>query len=338
MKRVLLPLCFTLGLLAQSPWRVEKSGTQVELRGLSVVNAKVAWASGMKGTVLHTVDGEHWKAMQVPGTEKLDFRDVEGIDANTAYVMSAGPGEASTIYKTTDGGTTWKLQVTNSDKEGFWDAMAFWDSTHGMVFGDPVKEHFQALVTSDGGATWIPIQGPGALPNEGGFAASGTCLSVWGSRDVWFATGGGKVSRVLHSGDRGKTWSAAEVPVPAAAPTKGLFSVAFLDAKHGVAVGGDYGKPGLGDLNGVRSEDGGRTWKPAQVLHGFMSVVVSVPGARQTFVAAGLGGSAYSIDRARTWTAMDSTPVNTVGFADPSTGWAVGPKGLLMKYVGRRLK
>jgi hypothetical protein len=26
--------------------------------------------------------------------------------------------------------------------------------------------------------------------------------------------------------------------------------------------------------------------------------------------------------------------MNTVGFASPSSGWAVGPMGLLMKYVG----
>lgn len=30
--------------------------------------------------------------------------------------------------------------------------------------------------------------------------------------------------------------------------------------------------------------------------------------------------------------------MNTVGFASPTTGWAVGPKGLLMKYYGPALK
>src|SRR4051794_32662400 len=40
---------------AQS-WHPEPSGTSAELRGLSVVDTKVAWASGTRGTVLRTVD------------------------------------------------------------------------------------------------------------------------------------------------------------------------------------------------------------------------------------------------------------------------------------------
>jgi len=34
---------------------------------------------------------------------------------------------------------------------------------------------------------------------------------------------------------------------------------------------------------------------------------------------------------------LDRTPVNTVGFAGAANGWAVGPKGLLMKYAGAAL-
>jgi hypothetical protein len=47
-----------------------------------------------------------------------------------------------------------------------------------------------------------------------------------------------------------------------------------------------------------------------------------------------LPGSGYSPDADRSWTALDRTPVNTVGFASPATAWAVGPKGLLMKVTG----
>jgi photosystem II stability/assembly factor-like uncharacterized protein len=68
-----------------------------------------------------------------------------------------------------------------------------------------------------------------------------------------------------------------------------------------------------------------------------MSVVVPVPGAPRVYVAAGLAGSGVSVDAGRSWTVLDRTPMNTVGFASPSTGWAVGPKGLLMKYSGPAL-
>ena len=322
------------------PWRVEASGTAAELRGLSVVSETVAWASGAKGTVLRTIDGAHWQAMQVPDADKLDFRDIHAIDARSAIVMSAGPGAASRIYRTDDGGATWRLMTTNQFAEGFWDAIAFWDANNGILFGDPVKGRFQTYVTSNGGATWRQMEGKGldALANEGAFAASGTCLSVAGANDAWIVTGGASASRVFHSSDRGASWQAASLPIPAGAAARGAFSVGFANPRLGLAAGGDYKEPALAAVNGARSEDGGATWVPVSILPtGYMSVVMPVKGAPMSFVAAGLAGSGYTLDAGRSWTALDRTPMNTVAFASPATGWAIGPKGLLMKYVGPAL-
>jgi photosystem II stability/assembly factor-like uncharacterized protein len=322
----------------QSAWQQQASGTDVELRGLAVVSPTVAWASGAKGTVLRTTDGRTWQVLPVPGAAALDFRDIAAFDANTAVAMSAGPGEASRIYRTSDGGATWQLAVTNPDPQGFWDAIAFWDAQRGVLFGDPVQGRFQVRVTGDGGATWQPVvdeEGLLALPSEGAFAASGTCLTVAGSTDAWFATGGAQNPRVFHSKDGGRTWASASVPVAAGAPARGLFSVGFRDGRVGLATGGDYKDVKLAGANGARTEDGGASWTPVQVLPaGYMSVVVPVPGAPDAFVAAGLAGSGVSVDAGRTWKALDTAPVNTVGFASPSVGWAVGPKGLVLKYAG----
>ena len=318
-------------------WRPVPSGTTAELRGLSVVSDKVAWASGAKGTVLRTVDGASWQAMQVPDADKIDFRDIHAIDAKTAIVMGAGPGAASRIYRTLDGGGTWKLMATNQVAEGFWDAMAFWDKDNGILFGDPVKGSFQVYTTSDGGASWHEAAAKGleAMPNEGAFAASGTCLTVAGTNDAWIATGGSATSRVFHSADRGKTWRPSSTPIPAGAAARGVFSVAFLNAKEGFAAGGDYKEARMAGINGAVTADGGATWTPVQVAPaGYMSVVVPVPGAPRALVAGGLAGSGYSLDAGKSWTELDRTPLNTVGFASPSSGWAVGPKGLVMKYNG----
>jgi len=322
-------------------WRPVASGTTAELRGLSVVSDKVAWASGAKGTVLRTVDGATWQAVQVPDADKIDFRDIHAIDAKTAIVMGAGPGAASRIYRTDDGGSTWKLMTTNQVAEGFWDAMAFWDKDNGILFGDPVKGSFQVYVTKDGGASWVDVATKGleAMPNEGAFAASGTCLTVAGANDAWIATGGSATSRVFHSLDRGKTWRAASTPIPAGAPARGAFSVAFLNAKEGFAAGGDYKETRMAGINGAVTADGGASWTPVSIQPaGYMSVVVPVPGAPRALVAGGLAGSGYSLDGGKSWTLLDSTPLNTVGFASPSSGWAVGPKGLVMKYNGPALQ
>jgi photosystem II stability/assembly factor-like uncharacterized protein len=332
-------------LLAANPaaaqsWQAQSSGTSAELRGLSVVSDTVAWASGTKGTVLRTIDGAHWQAMQVPDADKIDLRDIHAFDADSAIAMGAGPGAASRLYRTVDGGAHWTAVATNAHADGFWDAMAFWDKDNGILFGDPVAGRFQVYVTADGGATWRQVEARGldALPAEGAFAASGTCLVVAGTGDAWIGTGGAADSRVFHSTDRGRSWRAAATPIPAGAAAKGVFSVAFPNPREGIAVGGDYKEKLLGGVNGAVTADGGATWSAAPVQPpGYMSVVVPVPGAARTYVAAGLAGSGVTRDRGKHWTVLDRTPVNTVGFAGPSKGWAVGPKGLLMKYTGNAL-
>src|SRR5690349_10281566 len=71
----------------------------VRLRGISAASDDVVWASGAKGTIVRTTDsGRTWARLSIPDTEALDFRDIDAIDARTAYALSIGPGEASRIY------------------------------------------------------------------------------------------------------------------------------------------------------------------------------------------------------------------------------------------------
>jgi len=336
----------SMSAFAQDAWKKIDAGITVELRGLSVVNRHVAWASGAKGTVIRTVDGENWQnvsiSLKLPEASQLDFRDIQGIDKFTAIAMSAGPGKASTIYKTIDGGATWELMIVNGEASGFWDAIDFWDAKNGVIFGDPIAGQFQVLITNDGGKNWknaaADLTQLTALPNEGAFAASGTCVSVTGKNDVWFATGGADKTRVFHSADRGQNWIFSETAVAAGAPPKGLFSVAFNHEGLGFAVGGDYQKAKGDGLNAVMSRDKGKTWIAAPALPlGFLSVVVTVPGQAKTFVVGGLAGSGVTRNGGQSWEVLSDTPLNAVGFADALHGWAVGPKGLVMKYAGKRL-
>ncbi len=206
------------------------------------MNARIVWASGSGGTYLRTLDGgTHWNAAKVPGAADLDFRAVRAFDDKTAYLLSIGTRrEIAQSTKPADGGERWQLLYTNPDPKGFWDALAFWDADHGIILGDPVDGHFTILTTSDAGATWHAQKTPAAVPSEGAFAASNSCLVVRGSREVWFGTGGPGGARVFHSKDAGQTWTVAKTPIRNDGASAGIFSLAFSDGKHGIAVGGDY--------------------------------------------------------------------------------------------------
>jgi photosystem II stability/assembly factor-like uncharacterized protein len=325
--------------LFQAPgWTTQSSGTAADLRGLSAVSAKVVWASGTKGTVLHTTDGgATWRADTVPGASALDFRDVKAFDERTAYVLSAAPGAQSRIYKTTDGGAHWALQFTNADSAGFFDAMAFWDRTHGIAMSDPVGGRFLIVATNDGGRTWTradPAAMPPALQSEGAFAASGTCLVALGANHAWLASGGAKVSRVYHTSDRGKHWSVVETPVAAGSAPRGIFSLAFADAQHGIAIGGDYQHPTIDSATVALTQDGGRTWRLATGrAHGYRSGSAIVPGTKGRRVfAVGTGGTDVSSDGGDTWAHVDDTEYNSVAFVSDASGWAVGPKGRIARW------
>lgn len=315
-------------------WTAQATGSRASLRGLSVVNPQVVWASGTGGTWLLTTDGgAHWQAGQVPGAARLDFRDVKAFSAQTAYLMAIDKDGG--IFKTTDGGAHWSWQYSNPDPEApfFLDCLGFWDATHGLAVGDPdAGGHLLLLRTLDGGAHWTPLaHPPQALPGEGVFAASGTSLAMRGSREAWFATGGTSGARVFHTRDQGDTWTVVKVPAMSPATPSagaGIFSLIFPDGSHGVAVGGDYTKPAATAGNIALSRDGGRVWAapPGAPPAGYRSGVARIPGT-STLVAVGTSGSDVSRDGGQSWTPLGAEGFNAVAAARGGWVFAAGGRG-----------
>lgn len=321
-------------------WQEQKSGLTSSFRGLCAVNEKVAWVSGTRGSFARTTDGgQTWLADSVAGATHLDFRDVQAFDANRAYLMSAGSGELSRLYKTFDGGKSWQLQHQNKIPEGFFDGMAFWDENNGVVVGDPVNGRLMLLLTSDGGKSWQPLpaeKSPAVSEGEYAFAASGTGIVALGKNKIRLATGG-SVARVFSSNDRGQTWQVAGTPVVSGNQSSGIFSIAFRDEKYGVVIGGNYQQPLEAKGNVALTSDGGKTWQliqnPANVT--FQSCVAFVPDrATRLLVAVGTSGSYCSSDAGQTWNKFSDAAYHALSFARSSSiGWAAGGEGRIAKCL-----
>lgn len=329
-------LAFLAAIAVAQTYTIQKGNGIENLRGLSVPSAKVIWASGTHGTYLRSIDGGGmWRDAQVPGAEDLDFRDVEAFDEKLVYLLSAGPGEKSRIYKTTDGGKSWELQFTTREPKGFFDCMAFWDRERGIAVGDPVDGKFELITTDDGGKTWrrIPTDSlPPAQEGEGAFAASGTCIAVQGKSDVWFATGG-PVARVFHSHDSGKSWTVADTPIVHGADSTGIFSIAFRDAQHGVVAGGDYKQPEKDGPNLAFTDDGGTTWKLAAVSpQWYFSAVVWDPKTGEIFLAGSAHQALAAGPSAKSWEAVWDLNLNAAAYAAKGKIVAVGPQHLIATY------
>ena len=207
-------LGFSVGIampaFGQTPVLTDQSmKSSIRFQAVSALSNDVAWISGTRGSWARTLDGgKTWQAGMVPGADSLEFRDVQAASADTAWLLAAGNGDKSRIYRTVNGGRTWSIQFVSTDQRAFFDCIAFWDARRGIVISDAVEKAFIMLRTEDGGASWKRVEAlPAAVEGEGLFAASGTCLLTGPDGRAWFGTGAAKTARVGRSVDYGKTWS-----------------------------------------------------------------------------------------------------------------------------------
>ena len=317
----------------------QHSGTSHRLQAVSPVSDLVVWASGAGGTYAVTTDGgDTWRSGVVPGADSLEFRDVEAVSERITYLLAAGPGDRSRIYKTEDAGRSWSLQFTGRDTSAFYDCFAFWDERRGFTMSDAVAGRFPVVRTSDG-RTWSDIgeRLPPAQAGEGAFAASGTCTAAVGDRHGWIATGAAPRARVLATGDGGETWQAYAVPVVQGSGTSGGITIEFRDTLNGLLGGGDIAAPDSPAANVARSRDGGRTWLLATPtpFPGAIYGLAYVPGPESRIVVAtGPRGAAWTADEAASWVLLEGVgDYWAVAFASPGAGWLVGTEGRILKIA-----
>jgi photosystem II stability/assembly factor-like uncharacterized protein len=313
-------------------WILTPTGSKEQFRGLSPVSDKIVWVAGTNGTVLKTIDGgTTWKSVGpilASNDTDIQFRDVQAWSAKRAVVLSIGESTQSRIYVTRDGGESWLQSFTNQDPAAFYDCLAFDTPEHGLAVSDPVNGKFRLIETDNGGRNWHlvdPAAMPAAITGEGAFAASGTCLITSAGR--WYlAAGGIDPGRVFRSKD-GYNWSVSNSSIQGATAA-GVFSVAFRDASHGIAVGGNFENPAGSVNNAAWSDDGGISWKPAiKFPTGYRSGSSWVPAIHDLALAVGPTGSDFTMDGGRTWRTFDNGSFDSVECVGEHACWASGSNG-----------
>ncbi len=312
----------------------QSSGTDALLQAVSPVNDDVVWVSGHEATYARTSDGGRtWISSVMPDAEGLQFRDVAAFNERTAYLMSAGTGELSRIYRTDDAGRNWTLQYMADHPDAFLDCMDFWDVNRGLAYGDAVDGVPFLLLTMDGGSTWqrVPVEGlPAAQDGEGGFAASGTCVAAGDEGRAWVAMGNAERARILRTADYGQSWSVTDAPVVGGSGA-GLTTVQVGPDEIGLALGGRIGQDSVRTENVAITADGGLTWTSGGALEMEGPVYGSALLMGGAAVAVGPRGLDWSADGGRTWQSSVTLTYWAVAFSSPGSGWAVGPGGRITK-------
>lgn len=301
-------LTYATGANAQTIIPIQQNKA-ISIRGLSVVDDKIAWVSGTKGTIGITTDGgANWNWQQIKGFEKSDFRDIEAFSYKEAIIIASG--SPAYILKTTDGGAHWDTKFQKTDTTYFLDAMDFSDKQHGFILGDPIGGKFLLLETADGGETWNPpVTPPIALKDEAAFAASGTCLRV-NTKGVINIVTGGSNSRMLTSSTDKKKWTSRPLPLTNGAASRGAFSLAY-GAGQTIIVGGNYAKDKQTDSVAYLIPKANAKFKkniPAVGPAGYQSCVEYIND--DIFLSTGTSGSNFTIDGGKTWRKIDEVSYN----------------------------
>jgi len=274
-------------------------------RGIAAISDSVCWISGSNGAVFRIEEaGKKIISCSPAGYDSSDFRDIHAFDENKAFVLSAGL--PAVILKTINGGESWKEVYRNEEKGVFFDAFDFWNEERGIAFSDARGPYLLLIETQDGGNSWSPIEQfriPMVHTDQGGFAASGTCLKTFAGGKVIIGLGGPEAS-VLSSYDYGQHWSKGAAPIDNGEPSKGIFSFDFLDEKRILAVGGDYRGDSLSTDCISISLNGGHSWKTRQeagfgLRKKYRSAVVVI-NERQ-WLALSRTGTSYTDDAGKNW-------------------------------------
>jgi len=163
--------------------------------------------------------GKSWRNVGLKTSEHIGRIAIDPRDSNVVFVAAQGPlwsaGGERGLYKTTDGGKTWKAVISISENTGVTDVVidpvnpdtmyaATWQRRrhfYTLINGGPESAVYKS---TDGGNTWTKLRS--GLP-PGDLGRIGLSISP-ANTNVVYATveASGNLSGIFRSNDRGATW------------------------------------------------------------------------------------------------------------------------------------
>jgi len=267
------------------------------------------------GIYKSTDAGKTWKNMGLPNSEHIGKIWIDPRHSNVVWVASQGPlfgpGGDRGLYRTTDGGATWKAMLTISENTGVTDfdidprnpdimyAAAYQRRRHTsiIVAGGPESAIYK---TTDAGAHWTKLTEGIPTVDKGRIA-----LAVSPQKpDVVYATvttnQQNKLSGFYRSDDAGAHWT---MTAPFIVQDPEYYGEIFADPSQ-------YDRVYMMDMAVRVTEDGGKTIRAAGwQVHSDNHALNFDPTDPNHLLEGNDGGLYESYDHGRTWRHFNNIPV-----------------------------
>ena len=320
------PLLQDVGLISIGDVAISQTNPDLVWVGTGESNNRqsTSWGEG----VYKTADGgKTFTHMGLRDSKHINRILIDPSNNDVVYVAATGPlfgpGGERGVYKTTDGGKSWRLMLKGDDDTGANDlVMSAKDpkilyasmyqrrrTTCCMNGGGPGSGIFKS---TDGGESWTKLGGglpTGALGRIAVDAFRGNPAVVYAIIEAPSAVplDSGKTG-LWRSDDAGATWR----KVNSANPRPMYFSQLRIDPTNADRV---Y----LGGVGMHMTIDGGKTIETdaAKVIHDDVHAIWIDPANPEHILIGNDGGLAISYDMSRTWTFVPNLPVGLfyhVGF------------------------
>ncbi len=261
------------------------------------------------GMYRSTDAGKTWKKIGLDLSQHIARVVVDPKNPDVVFVAAQGalytPSAERGVFKSIDGGATWKKVLFVDDKTGA--AELSMDVTNPRILYAAMWEHGRLpwKVTSggpgsglykstDAGETWEKMTK--GLPDEMGKMAIAVSRSNPEKVYALIESDSNKDARGLYvSNNAGKSWSQV-TDEPRLVQRAWYYIELFIDPNDANTV---Y----VMSAPALRSTDGGKTWSTLSGTHGDFHDLWINPDNSRNFIISNDGGSAVTFDAGRTWSA-----------------------------------